>query len=56
MADPGAARMRRTVVVSRDPSAAGDGGARTRLAALANESVVRNCRWFWIMEIVPPCN
>jgi hypothetical protein len=34
----------RTEVISGGPSAASDGGARTRLAAPANETVVRNRR------------
>jgi len=43
-------------VVSSTPSAARNGGPRTRPAAPANERVVKNCRRVWVTGIrVPPC-
>src|SRR6516162_4535169 len=48
--------INRTVVVSSTPSAARNGGPRTRPAAPANERVVKNCRRVWVTGIrVPPC-
>ena len=45
---------RRTVVVSRAPSAAKLVGTLTRPAAPATESVVRNCRRDWVIRIGAP--